>query len=111
MEDKAEDKEQIILSLKQEVAYLKGKLEEYQLEVVKAFTNGEGDIIDTFVINIMKESKIDIKKYKGRFNLFYDSKWLNIDKKTFLMLSNLGYYDSDESDCDESETIVSSDSD
>lgn len=146
-----EDKDQIILSLRQEVAYLKGKLEVYEklekkeeekyeggdedcltiftkyrdtfdlnlkdegtierlaelravddevgevnadnvfesfisneinflnhLDVVRDFAEGDDEAINEFLSNVLKECNIDItERYKGRFKIFYDGKWLN----------------------------------
>lgn len=48
------------------------------LDVVRAFAEGDDEVISEFIINVLKECKIDIiEKYKGRFKMFYDGKWLN----------------------------------
>lgn len=45
------------------------------LDVLKSFDDDD-NAINKFIINILKECKIDItEKYKGRFKLFYNGEW------------------------------------
>lgn len=69
MEDKPQDKDQIILSLRQEVAYLKGKLEVYEKIEKKEqekYEGGDEDCLDvftkyrdTFDLNLKDEGTIE----------------------------------------------------